>query len=461
MQARQSQLLLFIENRYETLARTILLFLGSFVTFLFLVNLLRIDLNENHMNIVTQNQYNEATIDSPLQTTILDTEDHSQAELNTNPASISTIQIPEIPYDLVAPNSKLTIAENRTVDIHIGKHERLKPLLKKQGVSEQDIAAINALPLAFLKLSQLQSQHQLTLQWQHQQFQSLKYKLDANQSLVVQRKGNHFEDYIINGNSTEHYRILNGKVHHSTIAGFIAAGLSPAIFYQLQTIFHNTTHLASLPSDTSFRIVLDETSNKRRKNSTHVIAASFITPEHKTYALVANALKPNSSEFYTPSGRSLEKGFLRAPVHYHHISSPFNPHRYHPILHLFRPHYGVDLAASYGTKVAATNDGVISYLGYENGYGNVVKLNHGSKYSSLYGHLGHFASGLHIGEHVKQGDTLGYVGSTGLATGAHLHYEFHVNGKPVDPLKVELPSGKILPKAELSLFRAFAQKVLG
>jgi murein DD-endopeptidase MepM/ murein hydrolase activator NlpD len=150
--------------------------------------------------------------------------------------------------------------------------------------------------------------------------------------------------------------------------------------------------------------------------------------------------------FYDEHGRSLRRAFLRAPLAFRRISSRFGG-RFHPVRHIWRSHQGVDYAAAYGTPVRATADGVVSRMGREqDGYGNLVELRHPNGIRTRYGHLSGFARGLHRGARVQQGETIGYVGSTGLSTGPHLHYEFLVNGRPTNPRREDAGAGTPVPQ---------------
>lgn len=155
--------------------------------------------------------------------------------------------------------------------------------------------------------------------------------------------------------------------------------------------------------------------------------------------------------FYDEQGRSLKRAFLRAPLQFRRISSRFG-NRYHPILHRYRHHEGIDYAAAYGTPVRATADGIVTRAGRDGGYGNMIELRHATGIRTRYGHLSRFARGLHVGERVAQGQTIGYVGATGLATGPHLHYEFLVGGRPTNPLRTSAGAGKPVPAALRAAF---------
>jgi murein DD-endopeptidase MepM/ murein hydrolase activator NlpD len=171
------------------------------------------------------------------------------------------------------------------------------------------------------------------------------------------------------------------------------------------------------------------------------------TPEYAFYFE-----DPDQSEgrgvtgFYDERGRSLRRAFLRAPLQFRRVSSRFGA-RFHPILHRWRAHEGVDFSAPYGTPVRATADGIVTRVGREDGgYGNVIDVRHANGIRTRYGHLSAFAQGLHTGERVEQGETIGYVGSSGLSTGPHLHYEFLVNGRPTNPQRKDMGAGTPVPK---------------
>jgi murein DD-endopeptidase MepM/ murein hydrolase activator NlpD len=147
-------------------------------------------------------------------------------------------------------------------------------------------------------------------------------------------------------------------------------------------------------------------------------------------------------------------------VEFSRVSSAFNPHRLHPILNTIRGHMGTDYAAPTGTPVHAAGDGRVSFAGVRGGYGNALELAHGGNVSTLYGHMSRFARNMHVGTHVQQGEVIGYVGMTGLATGPHLHYEFIIGGVHKNPQTVQLPGAEPLRAAEMEKFRASAAPLL-
>jgi murein DD-endopeptidase MepM/ murein hydrolase activator NlpD len=188
-----------------------------------------------------------------------------------------------------------------------------------------------------------------------------------------------------------------------------------------------------------------------------VMAVRVDVSQRPSYAFY---FEPDSSGvaggFYDDQGRSLKRAFLRAPLQFRRITSGFGG-RMHPILHTYRQHEGVDYAATYGTPVRATADGLVTLVGRDAGYGNMIELRHANGIRTRYGHLSSFAKGLHAGERITQGETIGYVGSTGLSTGPHLHYEFLVNGRPTNPQRTNAGAGAPVPKSLQSAFTAVRQ----
>jgi len=184
-----------------------------------------------------------------------------------------------------------------------------------------------------------------------------------------------------------------------------------------------------------------------------IIAVSY-TNKDKTLQAVKHTNTAGDSDYYTPAGTSLKKAFSRYPLKFSHISSTFSLSRFHPVLHYNRPHKGVDLAARIGTPIMATGNGIIEMIGRNHGYGNMIKIKHDNQFSSVYGHMLKFQKGLSKGSKVKRGQVIGFVGQSGLATGPHCHYEFHIKNSPKNPTTVQLPRSNPIPARELAEFKA-------
>jgi murein DD-endopeptidase MepM/ murein hydrolase activator NlpD len=176
-----------------------------------------------------------------------------------------------------------------------------------------------------------------------------------------------------------------------------------------------------------------------------ILAAELVNRGSPLHAIWFDLHGDDEGGYYDLDGESLRRAFLRAPLEYRRISSRFNRNRFHPILNQRRPHIGVDYAAATGTPVRATADGTVQVRGVQGGYGNLVQIRHANGFMTRYAHLNGFASDVRVGTRVRQGQVIGYVGMTGLATGPHLHYELHRSGSPVDPLNIDIPSGDPIP----------------
>jgi murein DD-endopeptidase MepM/ murein hydrolase activator NlpD len=178
-----------------------------------------------------------------------------------------------------------------------------------------------------------------------------------------------------------------------------------------------------------------------------ILAAQVVNSGKPVHAIWFDLKGDGVGGYYDLAGESLQRPFLMAPVEYRRISSRFSNGRRHPILNVIRAHRGVDYAAPSGTEVMATGEGVIRRRGVDGGYGNLVEVQHANGFITRYGHLSRFQPGTAVGARVAQGQIIGYVGMTGLATGPHLHYEMHQNGRPRDPLTLDLPAGDPIPAA--------------
>ncbi len=191
----------------------------------------------------------------------------------------------------------------------------------------------------------------------------------------------------------------------------------------------------------------------------HIQAASLIN-RGKTRTVYRFGDGHGGYNYYTADGKSIEPSILRTPLNYTRVSSSFSYNRYHPKLHIWRPHEGVDLAAPMGTPIHAAADGRVKYVGWVSGYGRVVELNNVGAYSTRYAHMSRYANGLSEGDKVHQGQIIGYVGESGVATGPHLHYEIRIHGKPYPPLKVDLPDNDPLPKKLMPAFKRSIQPLV-
>ena len=213
------------------------------------------------------------------------------------------------------------------------------------------------------------------------------------------------------------------------------------------------------PGD-SFSLIYEEIIINGEKAIDGDILISEFNNRDKQFIAVRFDLDASTSEYFNTKGENVKKAFLRSPVKLSYISSKYNLSRRHPVLHTIRAHKGVDYAANTGSPIRATGDGTISFAQYNGGCGNEIKIKHSEDYVTRYCHLDRYSSRTKVGRKVKQGQTIGYVGSTGLATGPHLHYEFHVNGKHTDPLKVKFPNASPINPSQLNAFKNKSQDLM-
>ena len=184
----------------------------------------------------------------------------------------------------------------------------------------------------------------------------------------------------------------------------------------------------------------------------HLLAAEFIN-KGREFRAVRYTYPDGKSDYFTPEGREMKKAFIRTPISHARVSSHFNPGRFHPVLHKIRAHKGTDFSARTGTPIMATGNGTVTSLGRKGGYGRAIVIKHREGYTTLYAHMSRYNKKLKKGDKVYQGDLIGYVGSSGYATGPHLHYEFRKNKKAIDPMKASLPNSMSLSSRELQDFR--------
>jgi murein DD-endopeptidase MepM/ murein hydrolase activator NlpD len=247
--------------------------------------------------------------------------------------------------------------------------------------------------------------------------------------------------------------VASGEITSSLYAAGAKAGLSNAAINQMANAFsYDIDFTQDLRDGDRFQVVYEEIwRDGERLRSGGVVAASFVNRGKEFTAL--RYQRNGKDEYFDLSGRPLKKSFMRMPIEFARISSRFNPRRKHPVLGTVRAHKGVDYAAGTGTPIMAAGDARVSFVGWQNGYGRTVVLDHGNGTTTLYGHMSRFGK-YKTGSRVSQGAIIGYVGMTGLASGPHLHYEFRVKGVHRDPLTVTMPKPDPLAGAELARFRA-------
>jgi murein DD-endopeptidase MepM/ murein hydrolase activator NlpD len=271
---------------------------------------------------------------------------------------------------------------------------------------------------------------------------SLRYLHGDGTELIVRREGESFVAVEAPVQTEPELVMASGEIQTSLFAATDSAGMSDAAAVQLADIFSSEVDFhRDLRSGDRFSVVYEALySNGEFVRTGRIVAAEF-TNNGEVHRALYFEDEMGQGGYYTPEGKNVRKTFLRSPLEFSRISSGFSAARFHPVLRTWRAHKGVDYAAPVGTRVKATANGYVQFVGRKGGYGKVIILQHRNGHSTLYGHLSGFANGLAAGKRVHQGDVIGYVGMTGLATGPHVHYEFRIKGVHQNPLRLALPPG--------------------
>jgi murein DD-endopeptidase MepM/ murein hydrolase activator NlpD len=328
-------------------------------------------------------------------------------------------------------------------------------------LNKADLAAIRNLPGIRQSLDFLKPGDAIKLTHSDGDIKELVRKVSETQTLDVVRQDAGFEAKMIDNPVETRVRTATATIDSSLFQAAGAADVSDMVALKLANVFAwDIDFVLDIREGDRFTAVYEQIyQDGKYLRDGEVLAAEFVN-NGKVYRAVRFVSDSGNVGYYTPSGLAMRKAFLRAPVEFTRVSSAFNPHRRHPILNLIRGHMGTDYAAPIGTPVHAAGDGRVSFAGRRGGYGNAIVLTHGGNIETLYGHMSRFARNMRVGTHVQQGDVIGYVGMTGLATGPHLHYEYLTNGVHRNPQTVQLPGAEPLRAAALQRFRDLAAPLI-
>ncbi|WPL15871.1 Murein hydrolase activator NlpD precursor [Thiorhodovibrio winogradskyi] len=292
----------------------------------------------------------------------------------------------------------------------------------------------------------------------------IEFKLSATERLLVSRAGSILSTSVESEPTEPRRQCLTAVVDRSLYGAAKTAGIPDQVTQRAINIFRHQVNFArQTRKGDKLSVLFEQIYAGDEPIKTGPVLAVEFTNGNKHYAAVRYTTSKGVTDYYSADGKPIDKGknsFLRTPLDYTRVSSKFSMNRLHPILRRVRPHPGVDLAAPAGRRILAAADGRVHFRGRKSGYGNIVILRHGSRYETRYAHLMRFATGIANGSEVKRGQTIGYVGQTGLATGPHLHYEIHINGRPVDPLTAKLPFLNEFDDREKARFRKQTRPLL-
>jgi murein DD-endopeptidase MepM/ murein hydrolase activator NlpD len=279
--------------------------------------------------------------------------------------------------------------------------------------------------------------------------QALAIERDANNQYQISELALPLETHIL---------MKSAEINYSLFGATDAAGIPDSVATQLADIFGGDIDFhRDIRKGDRFSVIFESISHLGKMVRTgRILAAEFINGG-RSYRAVWFEGSDGRNGYYTAEGKNIRKVFLRSPLEFSRVTSGFSGGRFHPVLKEVRAHRGIDFGAPIGTRVKATGDGVVEIAGRQGGYGNLVVLRHQNQTQTYYGHLNGFAAGIRKGARVAQGDVIGYVGTTGLSTGPHLHYEFRIGGVHRNPLAMVLPAAPPLAPAQMARFRDSTQ----
>lgn len=344
----------------------------------------------------------------------------------------------------------------KRVTIPLKAGDTLHDLLTARGAQPQEISQIIASSKKIYDLTRLRAGKAitLTLDQQSKSVEHLEYSYDDAHLLAVSKTA---RGYSASRENIHHHvavRSVGGTITTSLYDDAIRAGCPPQVVVKFADLFAwDVDFFTSVRENDEFKILFEEIiRDGRTVQYGRILAAEFIN-QGKKYRAFSFGNVENAAGYYDDRGQSVAREFLKTPLRYSRISSGFTKRRYHPILRIYRPHLGVDYAAPAGTPVEATASGKIIFIGWKGGYGKCVKIRHNHTYTSFYGHLSRFGKGLKQGMQVRQGQVIGYVGSTGLATGPHLDYRLQKGNEFINPVhftsfQKETISKKLRPQFE-------------
>lgn len=343
--------------------------------------------------------------------------------------------------------------------IHRG--DAASPVLLRMGYTHQQVNEILQAAKPVYSLAKVQAGRYF-VQHRSDTGTSLYYPVDNDHELYLSLRDNTWKAEMRPRTAFFRTEVHEGVITDSLFSDAARAGLDDRTAMNLVDIFAWDIDFAhDMRSGDSFRVLTEDRYDAQGRSIGSVIKAAEFVIQGRTYRAIRYTFPDGSSGYYTPDGKNMRKNYLKAPVKYTRISSRFTLHRYHPILGYTRAHKGVDYAAPMGTPIHAVGDGRVIFAGWERGYGRFVLIRHVNRRdSTAYAHMKAFARGIHRGVRVRQGQVIGYVGMSGLATGPHVHFEFRINGRQVNPLTIKRQPAAPIPATQMARFREVSGRCL-
>jgi len=380
-------------------------------------------------------------------------------------AESSGVDVDE-PADSVYAETPLVLAEAmnpppyQNVKLTIRRGDTLDKLFRKHDLNLGDLSRISKLDQARKRFRQLKPGDEFLVTHDQGDLVSMYSNLNLTSALKIERAESGFTAEVIERPIEKRKRMAYGVIETSLFESAATAGLSDRVIMNIAGIFAwDVDFVLDIRTGDNYYVQFEEIwQNGEFVKDGEIIAAEF-NNNGRQYQAIRFIDDAGRSDYFTPDGHSVRKAFIRAPVDFTRISSNFNPRRKHPILNSIRAHRGVDYAAPRGTPIRAAGDGKVIFRSVKNGYGNAIILQHGGNITTLYAHMSRFA-GVRVGSRVRQGQTIGYVGSTGLATANHLHYEYRLNGVHRNPRTVSLPQADPIDEQYRQRFLAAVEPIL-
>jgi murein DD-endopeptidase MepM/ murein hydrolase activator NlpD len=341
------------------------------------------------------------------------------------------------------------------VAITIGRDDTLDRVFRGLQLRISDLAELRNLPDVRRSLDLIRPGDVIQLTHLDGEIRSLTRRISETATLSVTRAEAGFSANIVENPLETEERMLRGTVDSSLYLAVNQVGGTDRLAVSLADVFkYDIDFVNSVQPGDSFVVAHEQQyQDGEFIRDGDILAAEFVN-SGRTYRAVRYVSPDGRMDYYTPDGRPVRKAFLRYPVDYARISSGFNLKRRHPVLNRVRAHKGIDFAAPSGTPIKAAGSGRVVSRGRNGGYGNVVVLAHSNGVTTLYGHMSRFAKNVGVGTRVKQGDVIGYVGMTGLASGPHVHYEYRINGVHKNPAKVTIAKADPIPAKLMADFQA-------
>ncbi len=436
----------------------VVLFIGAVIVSVVLANSSQSTLVTHTISSSASNDKTNANTNTvSLTLNLSEKEEVKPSSLLPNPFEPVAIENKVIVDDL--QNASLIENSNR-ITVEVKKGDTLSSIFNDLDIHSEITRIVN-LGKKAKPLKRIYPGQKLHFNIYENRIEKIELEKSVTESLYFISEG---DSFVIKESSREldkTHQVATGIINNSLFLAGQNAGMSDKLIMDLAGIFGWDIDFAlDIRQGDNFTVLYEELYlNGEKISDGSIIAAEFVN-DGRTHRAYRYTDSNNKTEYYAPDGKSMRKPFIRTPVDLARISSHFNLRRKHPILNKIRAHKGVDYAARTGTPIKATGNGKVVHRGNKGGYGKTIILRHGNTYTTLYAHMSKYARGTGIGSRVKQGQIIGYIGSTGLATGPHLHYEFRVNGVHRNPLRVKLPSAKPLPESEMDSFKASIQPLV-